>query len=115
MIREYRLKLEKKWFDKVVAGKKIITTRLNKNKVKLITPGDIIYFVCKESPEDIIKTVVIETSEYETFKDMCIFEGLRHLLPGIKSLSKALEYYAKKYTVDDEREYGVLAIMFKVL
>lgn len=50
--------------------------------------------------------------KYETLLEFIALEGLRHVLPGVRSLDDGLRIYHSEWTDEMIREHGIVAIEF---
>ena len=99
----YNLKVNEKWLNYIIAGTKTIEGRLNKNKFRLITRGDIILF------NGIIQKKVVGVRHYDGWDEYLETEGINKCLPSIKTIRDGIVIYRDFYNVADECLYGVVA------
>lgn len=102
------------WFDLIKQGSKKVEGRLNKGKFKDLRVGDIIHWEFKDNQ---VKTKITRISHYSSFYDMLMYEGLRNVLPseGIDSLEKGVQVYRQYFSLEKEKEFGVLAIKLRLI
>lgn len=58
---------------------------------------------------------IIGATRYKTFADMIIGEGLRNVLPNVKTLEDGVAVYRRFYTEEREAVNGVVAFYIRVL
>ncbi len=111
------MKLELKWYENIVNGKKIIEGRLYDEKRKKIGIGDCIIFkpVGHMTRNTLLYTVVLGLRHYNSFREMLEKEGIERVLPGVYDLNEGVEVYREYYSVEDEKKYGVIAIELGLL
>ncbi len=102
------------WFSLIKLNLKTIEGRLNKGDFKDLRIDDIITW----TNDDLgfhreFKTRVIGKTQYNTFEDYLLNEGLNHCLPGIEDIGDGLKVYFKYYTKEQEKEFGIVAIELK--
>jgi len=113
---EHEINIDERWFNLIKHKFKKVEGRLNKGVFNKFKKGDTIIFVTKKGDkEEKLKTKIVRITEYDTFTDYLINEGLRHTLPGIKTLDEGLAVYYKYYTKEQEKEFKILAIKIKIL
>ena len=102
------------------AGRKTVEGRLAKDKFLTIRPGDSIsiredkYEGSKiiRSINDAAEIKVTGIQKFESFENMLKSIGYGSVIPDADSLEKACDEYARYYSDDDQKQYGVLAISF---
>jgi len=97
-------------FTNIKNGKKKIEGRLNKNKFATLKKGDIVIWTNNNNS---VKTKITKIKKYDSFYELLIFEGIKNVLPNVKSLKEAVDTYRVFYTKKDEEEYKVLSIKIK--
>lgn len=98
------------WFTLISLGLKTVEGRKNKGIFKDLKQGDIIEWINNDFGSRSIKTRIIRKTEYKTFEEYLLTEGLDKTLPSISTLKMGLDVYFKYYTKEDEKTYGVAAI-----
>ena len=97
-------------FDAIVNGKKTIESRLYDEKRQLIQLGDEIIFTNREAPEQIVTVSVVGLLRYDTFGSL-----FRHNEPS-KLGGESVEWLENQinefYSIDEQRENGVIGIEF---
>ena len=107
----------------ILDGKKTVEGRLAKDKFLAIRPGDVVSIrediyddgVIVESRVSATKLLVTKIATYNSFSDMLGGVGFKSAIPSAASLEDACLEYARYYSAEDEKNYGVLAIYFKLL
>ena len=108
--RKYNIFVSEPWFGYIKSGEKTIEGRKNKGDFKKMQPGDIVKWICSD---DSILTEITGKRSYKTFKEYLETEGLNKCLPGVETIEAGVAIYHKYYTLEDEAEYGALAIEIK--
>lgn len=107
------------WFDALFYGKKTIEGRLNKGKFALLNVGSVIVISrtggnansrFSGPPPPNMVAVVTDVMYYKSFEDYLSQEGLARTLPGVCSISDGVSIYHQFYTIEQERNNGVVAI-----
>lgn len=104
------ININSRWFEKIQKGQKKVEGRLNKGKFANMKKGDIFFFVSKS---DKLKVQVKNIYKYKSFHEYLEMEGLRRTLPGVSSIEKGKEIYYEFYSLEMEKEFGILAIEVK--
>ena len=100
-----------KWFDHLVDGNKTVEGRLRKGKFTGFAAGTrALVRKGGEDGKDAMHVSIKRVTRYPSFRAMLEGEGLRHVLPGVDSVSKGVQVYRKFYSASDEREHGVIAM-----
>ena len=98
-------------FKAIKNKEKDIELRLNDEKRRLISVGDIIEFEHIDTHE-ILRTQVINLHKYDTFDEL--FSKFDHKRFGLKETDNA-SIMNNFYTKEEQDEYGVLGIEIKVI
>jgi ASC-1-like (ASCH) protein len=102
------------FFTQMKKGEKSIEGRLNKSWRKKVKTGD--YITINNNDEtDSFESEVIAVRRYRSFYELLVNEKLYKLLPGVKSIDEGLAIYRNFYTIEQEEQFGVVAIEVKVL
>ena len=126
-----------RWMQLVITGQKTVDARLARVHWQKVVVGDLLRVEptavddihpelqqLQERKQETNKELVNDAScpfhmsvtrvtQYPTFQVLLEQEGLRHVLPGVETLSAALDIYGKIYTKGQESEFGVVAIGVK--
>lgn len=102
--------------------KKYIEARLGKPRFLKIKEGDILsiredlYLDGKivDSFNDSIRIKIAQVLYFETFDEMLESIDYKAAVPSAKSKKQALDKYREFYSVEDEAEYGVVAMFFEI-
>lgn len=97
------------YYTFVKNGQKTIEGRLLKGKYAEISAGDHI-FVQNDEETESFEVVVVSTRRYTSFSEMLNGECLSKVLPNAKSVAEGVSIYRQFYSVEKERQYGVVAI-----
>lgn len=105
--------------DYIIEGKKTVEGRLNRGKFKDFQIGDLIwlrrdyrdeYGRLQDGEKRQACVEIVGIRHYQTFADMIEAEGYKTVIPNAESAEAALAVYNSYYTIDQQLEYGVLAI-----
>lgn len=107
--------LSEPWFSLIATGLKTVEGRINKGKFAALSVGDIITFNNDDFKHREISIKVNRITKYKDFKSYLQTETLTHTVPGQPTIEHGLEVYYKYYTVEQEREFGIIAIGFDVI
>lgn len=108
--------------DDIIAGRKTIEGRLNRDKFAEYEVGDVVLLRRDYRDENgvlhdgEIDTGVVITGirHYETFLEMVTQEGYEKVIPGAPNAQEAADEYNKYYSAADQLKFGVLAIEIKI-
>ena len=103
------MKLEPKYFAKIKSGEKSVELRLNDEKRKPITSGDVIVFANTESAKE---RVAVRVDGYYVYSS---FAELFDKVDNKKLKGCTLADAEKIYTKQDQKKYGVKGIMFTLI
>jgi ASC-1-like (ASCH) protein len=106
------INVQNPWFTLIKEGRKTIEGRLNKGRFASLKVGQVIMW---ENAGQAVKTKLVRIEKYNTFSDMLANEGLRHVLPDIKTIKDGVDVYRQFYSEAKEAEYGVLAIQVELI
>lgn len=107
-----RKHLSEPWFSLVLQGKKTVEGRINDGFFKDIAVGDKFIFY---NGDRSFEVRVIAKRFYKTFLHCLEIEGLEKILPTIDNYADGINVYRKYYSIDEEREFGVIAIEINVV
>lgn len=97
------------YFIFVKNGQKTIEGRINKGYYRFLKPNDHIIIYNEEESES-VEVVVKAVRKYPSIRQMLKTEPLKKLLPDAKDIEDGKEIYRKFYTLEQEKEFGVIAI-----
>ncbi len=115
---------ESELLDDIIAGRKTIEGRLNRGKFSDYNLGDIVKLrrdhrdsggVLHEGEADVVRVRIVAIRQYSSFLDMVSAEGYKRVIPLAKSACEAADIYNRYYSLQDQRDYGVLAIEISVI
>lgn len=109
----HQLQLATVPFDAITSGAKTIESRLYDEKRQLIQIGDTIEFTNREAPDQMITVKVIGLLRYETFHDL--FSHNDPAKFGGESVEWLENQINEFYSVDQQKENGVIGIEFTLL
>ena len=110
---------ESSLLDDIIAGRKTIEGRLNRDKFALYKVGDTVSLRCdvrgadgilRDGMPDAARVKIIAIRKYPDFISMVTNEGYENVIPSAKNAEEAADEYNKYYSADDQVRYGVLAI-----
>ena len=112
---QHEMKLIAVYFDKIALGEKVFEVRLNDEKRKSISVGDIIIFKKLPELEEEIRAVVTDLLYFKSFTEMA--KNLSSTEIGFENCSEKsiVDAYHEFYSVENESKFGVLAIKVKCL
>ncbi len=105
--------------DAIIAGQKTIEGRLNRGKFAQYEVGDTVLLRrdyrdqsgrLQDGEKGAANVVIIGIRRYENFLDMVSGEGYQKVIPTAQSARMAADEYDKYYSLEDQAQYGVLAI-----
>ena len=94
--------------SQILSGQKTVEGRLNKGKFWALKVGDFLQF---DDTGEQVK--VVNLTLYPSFQEMFESEGLKHIVPDIKTIEQGIAVYRKFYSIEQEKEFWVLAIEMK--
>ena len=115
--------IESSLVEAIRAGDKTVEGRLGKPRFLEIQSGDTLTIrediwdngVRVGSHDDSLQTQVTQVLYFETFKEMLEAVGYEAAVPTASSLDEAIAKYREFYSAKDEEEYGVVALLIKVV
>lgn len=102
-------------FDMIVSGKKTIEVRLNDEKRRGISVGDIIIFYRKSCLSDMCAVTVVGLRDYKNFSELFSTERLADTGCMDMTAEQATQSMYKYYTPNQEEMAGVFAIEIKLI
>ncbi len=106
----HTMNVQEPWASAIASGLKKYEGRPNIGKIRTMNVGDTIRFTGLKSGESFTKKI-IGKHDFSTFHEMIEQCGLRHILPGIKTIKKGVEiYHSFPEYPKKEALYGVVAI-----
>lgn len=109
----HEMKLQPEPFESLMAGEKVIESRLYDEKRRLINIGDIVDF--KKEPEltESVKAEVVALLKYPSFD--ALFSDFSAKYFGRTGKQELLAQIQQFYPPEEQEKYGVLGIKIKVL
>lgn len=114
MTSEKDMTLQKKWFDYVKNGQKVIEGRLKRRKFANFRIDDEIE-ISNDFNNDKLKIKIVDIKTYQTFEDFLKNNNIKNILPNIQSIEEGLDIYNCIYSKEEEKEFGIIAIFMKLL
>lgn len=110
----HEMKLNAKSFENIKKGIKKFELRLNDERRKNINLGDTIIFHNLDDLTNTISVKVLALLRYPTFADF--FQDIDYKLCGTaNSLEEKLERVHSFYTLEQEKQHGILAIKIEFI
>ena len=115
---------ESELLDDIIAGRKTIEGRLNRDKFAKYRVGDVIKIrrdyrgadgVLRDGEPDAARVQIVAIRHYDTFFDMVGAEGFARVIPRATTIEEAASEYNRYYSAGDQAHYGVLAIEIVVI
>ncbi len=112
------LHVQLRYFNLIFSGVKTVEGRIAHEKYCLLQAGDRIRFFTKDTTQNpstpvlrALEARVLSSEKFPTFTDMLGYYGLKHCLPGIKTLSEGLAIYHGFPGYEEEaKRLGVIGI-----
>ena len=112
----YEKHLSEPWFTLIKLGIKTCEGRLNKGDFENMKENDtVLLFNDDFGFKRNIKIKIIKKNHYKTFENYLKKETLKSCLPGTKTIKEGVDVYRKYYSQQDEKNYGIVAILFEIL
>ena len=119
MAKRWRSGRESALLDDIIAGRKTIEGRLNRDKFAEYQVGDTVSFrrdirdehgVLHDGELGVAEAEIVAIRRYDSFLEMTRAEDYRKVIPSAASAEAAAIEYDKYYSHDEQARYGVLAI-----
>lgn len=107
------------YYSLLRSGVKSVEGRLHKGIFKdwyeRIQRGETIHLTITSSGDrsQSFEASIIGARSYDTFEELLVTEGLRHVLPNIRTLADGINVYRQFYTAENEQQYGTCAFYMK--
>jgi len=99
------------FLDYMIEGKKTVEGRLYDEKRRKINVGDYIKLMDENGREAYFK--VLNILQFSSFEEMIRNIGIEKVLPNVTSLEDAVAIYREFYSEEEEKKYGVCAIVLE--
>lgn len=109
---EMKFHLHSDVFDIVKNGKKDIEVRLNDEKRRCLNVGDTLIFLRRPDDLEEIKAKVVDLDYYDNFDELVNHYDMERLYLSNYSKEDYLKEMERFYTLDEQKKYGVVAIVF---
>ena len=115
---------ESNLLDYIIAGRKTIEGRLNRDKFAKYKIGDEIWLrrdvrdadgTLHDGEPHVALVKIIDIHHYKTFLELTTAEDFKKVIPYAKSAKQAADEYNKYYSNKDQKKFGILAIEIKYL
>lgn len=100
-------------FDIVKGGVKDIEVRVNDSKRRKLAVGDTLVFLKRPNEDESIKKVVKALEYYDNFNELVEHYEMKRIYLEGYSKEDYLKEMARFYTIEEQNEYGVVAIIFE--
>ncbi|MBM7600368.1 ASC-1-like (ASCH) protein [Virgibacillus halotolerans] len=111
----HTMKLYEQPFQSIKSGKKTVEVRLNDEKRRKISCGDMIEFIKMPDKTETLRTKVLELKRYDSFQDMYETIPADDLDATGQSIDKMLKDTYQIYSSEQEERWGTLAITIRLL
>lgn len=111
----HEMRLADKPFDMMVSGKKAVEVRLNDEKRRKISVGDIIIFYRKSCLADMCAVTVVGLRDYKNFSELFSTERLADTGCIEMTAEQAAQSMYKYYSPEQEERDGILAIEIRLI
>lgn len=111
----HEMKLRAKYFNLIKQGKKNYEVRLNDEKRKLINVGDVITFKKESELNESFNVVVKDLIYFNSFEKMANTLPLEKVGFETEMADEVVNTYHQFYTIENEKEYGVVAIKIELI
>jgi len=110
--------------DDIIGGRKTIEGRLNRDKFAEYQVGDTVslrrdvrdeHGQLKDGEVGAAEVEIVAIRRYDNFLDMVTAEGYERVIPSAESHGAAAAEYDRYYSLEDQKQYGVLAIEVKLV
>lgn len=109
----HQLKLATEPFTAIVSGSKTIESRLFDDKRQSINLGDELIFINRENIEQTVTVKVIGLLRYKTFQEL--FGHINPAKFGGENIEWLENQINEFYSIEDQKENGVLGIEFELI
>ena len=109
----HQLQLATVPFDAITSGVKTIESRLYDEKRQTIQLGDTIIFTNRENTDQTVSVKVIGLLRYETFHDLFVHNNPAKF--GGESVEWLENQINEFYSIDDQKQDGVIGIEFELV
>ncbi len=109
----YTMRLEKEFFNKIKVGDKTMEARLYDQKRQNLNIGDEIIFSNRDNLLDITKVTIEKIKQFNNFIELFQNYNSNQLWINL-SQEEYIDFMYQYYKIEQEKEYGVCAIEFKL-
>jgi len=110
---QHQMGLYKEYFKAIKEGRKTVEVRLNDENRRRIKVGDTIEFIGVPEQNETLKVQVLELKKYDTFENMYKDIPLHSFDCEGWTMEKMLKGTYEIYSLEQESEWGTLAITIK--
>ena len=102
-------------FDIVLRGNKDVEIRVNDEKRRKLHVGDTLVFVNRGNEEEKLTAKVINLVYFNNFLEVTDYYDMKRIYLGETTKDEYINLMMKFYSDEEVKEYGVVAIEFKVI
>ena len=110
---EMKCHLHSDVFEIVKNGKKDVEVRINDEKRRLLKVGDILVFLRRPNEDEEIRAKVVGLDYYDSFEDLVDHYEMERLYLSGYTKEQYLSEMNRFYTLEDQYDNGVVAILFE--
>lgn len=100
-------------FDIVKNGKKDIEVRINDEKRRQLKVGDTLVFLRRPNDDDEIRVKVVGLEYYDYFENLVAHYDMERIYLSGYTKEQYLNEMKRFYTMEEQEENGVVAILFE--
>lgn len=110
---EMKVHLHSDVFDIVKEGKKDIEVRINDEKRRKLKVGDTLVFLKRPNEDEEIRAKVVGLEYYDFFHNLVDRYDMERIYLSGYSKEQYLDEMKRFYTMEEQQENGVVAILFE--
>ena len=110
---EMKVHLHADVFEIVKEGKKDIEVRINDEKRRLLSVGDTLVFLKRPNEDEEIRAKVVGLEYYDYFHNLVNHYDMERIYLSGYTKEQYLNEMKRFYTIEEQRENGVVAILFE--
>ncbi len=100
-------------FEIVKSGIKNVEVRVNDEKRRKLKVGDTLIFLKRPLEDESIKAIVEGLEYYDNFKELVNHYDMKRIYLEEYTKEMYLKEMERFYTEEEQKEYGVVAILFR--
>ena len=102
-------------FEVVKNGSKNIEVRVNDEKRRRLKVGDIFTFLKRPEETESLKAIVTSLDYYDNFEELVKHYEIKNLYLESYTKEEFLKLLERFYSIEEQKEFGVVAIGFKLV